>query len=83
MKDTQNKIFFIVTGIKLTFMFISLLFDEICKGKEEEQSDDISVNREDEFTNAHVEGSSRDDMETGIAELQGQHGAMELKFLRN
>lgn len=64
-------------------MFGSLLFYEICKRKEEEQSDDISVNRKDEFTNAHVKGSSRDDMETGIAELQGQHGSMELEPLRD
>ena len=50
---------------------MSLLFKEISKGKEEEQSDDVSVDREDEFTNAHIEGSSRDDMKAGIAELQG------------
>lgn len=59
-----------------------VLFDEICEGEEEEQSDDVSVDGEDEFTDSHVEGSSRDDMKTGVAELQGQHGSVELEPLR-
>ena len=49
------------------------------KRNEQEKSDNVAVDWENKFANAHVKGSSWDNMEAGIAKLQGQHGRMQLK----
>lgn len=57
-----------------------VLFKEICERKEQKKSYDVPINREHKLANAHVEGSSRDHMETSIAKLQGHHGQVQLKL---
>jgi len=59
------------------------LFQEVGKRKEQEKSNNVAVDWENKFANAHVKGSSGDHMEAGVAKLQGQHGRMQLNPFRN
>lgn len=60
-----------------------LLFEEVSEGKEKKQSDDVTINREDKFAYSHVKSSSRDNVESGITELQRKHRYVKLKLLRH
>lgn len=60
-----------------------LLFQEVSKRKEKKQGNDVPINRKHKFADTHIKSSSRDNMETSVTELQGQHGRVQLKSLRN
>lgn len=62
---------------------IDILFEEVSKGNEEEESDDVAINRENKLADAHIKSGSRNDMEASVAKLKGQHGRMQLETLRN
>lgn len=65
------------------FYVESILFKKIGKGQEEDEGKNVPVNREHNLADPHVKCSPGNDMETGIAELQGQHGQVQLHLLRN
>lgn len=48
-----------------------LLLQKIREGKQQEKSDNVSIDDEDDLADAHVEGGPRNDMEPCVAELQG------------
>jgi hypothetical protein len=59
-----------------------VLLQKISKGKEQKQSNDVPIDWEHQFANAHVKSSPGDNMETSITKLQGQHSPMQLESFR-
>ncbi|RWV84442.1 hypothetical protein GW17_00053845 [Ensete ventricosum] len=62
---------------------VILLLQEEGKRNEEDQGDDVAVDGEDHLTDPHIKGRPGDDMEAGVAKLQGQHGHVQLRPLRH
>ena len=60
-----------------------VLLQKISKGKEQKQSNDVPIDWEHQFANAHVKSSPGDNMETSITKLQDQHGQVKLNPLRH
>lgn len=58
-----------------------VLFKEVGEGDEEEQGYNVPVHWINKFAYPHVESSTRNDMEPGVPELQGQHGHVKLHSL--
>lgn len=59
------------------------LLKKVSEGGEQEERDDVPVDDEHYLADAHVERGPRDHVEPGVAELQGQHGHVQLEPLRH
>lgn len=50
---------------------MDVLFEKIGEGDEKDEGEDVPIDGEDDLADPHVEGKAGNDMETGVAELQG------------